>query len=75
METENGLANARRKLMEKHLDLIVLNDLTVAGAGFGVDTNVVTLLESEGEPISLPKLSKLEVADRILDRLESYWAD
>ncbi|MBB28782.1 MAG: bifunctional phosphopantothenoylcysteine decarboxylase/phosphopantothenate--cysteine ligase CoaBC [Gemmatimonadetes bacterium] len=74
METENGLANARRKLKEKHLDLIVLNDLTVAGAGFGVDTNVVTLLESEGEPISLPKLSKLEVADRILDRLESYWA-
>ena len=72
METENGLPNARKKLVEKHLDLIVLNDLNVSGAGFGVDTNVVTLIDGdEAEP--LPKMSKLEVADRILDWVIDRW--
>ena len=73
METENGISNARKKLVDKHLDLIVLNDLTIAGAGFGVDTNVVSFLEASGEPVNLPKMSKLEVADRILDRLAQFW--
>lgn len=72
METENGLPNARKKLVEKRLDLIVLNDLNVSGAGFGVDTNVVTLIDGdEAEP--LPKMSKLEVADRILDWVIDRW--
>ena len=72
METENGLSNARKKLVEKCLDLIVLNDLNVPGAGFGVDTNVVTLIDGdEAEP--LPKMSKLEVADRILDWVKDRW--
>ena len=72
METENGLSNARKKLIEKCLDLIVLNDLNVPGAGFGVDTNVVTLIDGdEAEP--LPKMSKLEVADRILDWVKDRW--
>ena len=72
METENGLSNARKKLVEKYLDLIVLNDLNVSGAGFGVDTNVVTLIDgNEAEP--LPKMSKLEVADRILDWVKDRW--
>ncbi len=73
METENGLSNARKKLEEKHLDLIVLNDLNVAGAGFGVDTNVVTLIDAGGEAESLPKMSKLEVAERILDWVRDRW--
>ena len=70
METENGVANARKKLESKHLDLIVLNDLTVEGAGFGVDTNVVTLIDRDGSVSDLPKLSKAEVADHILDRIK-----
>ena len=69
METGDGLANARTKLKAKNLDLIVLNDLTVEGAGFGVDTNVVTLVEPDGSAQDLPKMSKREVADRILDRI------
>ncbi len=73
METENGLSNARKKLEEKHLDLIALNDLNVAGAGFGVDTNVVTLIDADGEVEPLPKMSKLEVADRILNWVKNRW--
>ena len=73
METENGVANARKKLVEKHLDLIVLNDLNVAGAGFGVDTNVVTLIDRFDSVDPLPLMSKLEAADRILDWLAGRW--
>ena len=73
METENALANAQRKLVDKHLDLIVLNDLTVEGAGFGVDTNVVTLVTPSAPPAALPKQSKLAVADHILDQLVERW--
>ena len=68
-ETADLAANARDKLARKRLDLIVANDVTQAGAGFGVDTNIVTLLGADGSVESLPKLSKDEVADRILDRL------
>ncbi len=70
METENGVANAQKKLEAKTLDLIVLNDLTVEGAGFAVDTNVVTLIDRDGAAQDLPKMSKREVADRILDRVK-----
>jgi phosphopantothenoylcysteine decarboxylase/phosphopantothenate--cysteine ligase len=56
-----------RKLGEKHLDLIVANDVTAPGAGFGSDTNVVQLLDAEGLAESLPVLPKDEVAGRILD--------
>ena len=73
METENALANAQRKLVDKHLDLIVLNDLTVEGAGFGVDTNVVTMVTPSAPPAALPKQSKLAVADHILDQLAERW--
>ena len=68
METENLLANARKKLEKKHLDMIVANSLRVEGAGFGGDTNVVTLI-TESEEISLGKLSKEETAGKILDRI------
>ena len=67
METENGLARARDKLKRKNADLIVLNDLTEPGAGFGTDTNVVTLIDASNTETQLPMMSKLDVADRILD--------
>ena len=60
---------ARRKLTEKNLDLIVANDVTQKDSGFAVDTNQVTVLGREGEPRRLPLLSKEEVAGRILDQV------
>ena len=68
METEDLLENARKKLEKKHLDMIVANSLRVEGAGFGGDTNVVTLVTGS-EEISLGKLSKEETAGKILDRI------
>ena len=70
LETDDVVANARKKLRDKSLDLVVVNDATEAGAGFGVDTNRVTLIDREGAEEILPLLSKTEVADRILDRVE-----
>lgn len=66
METENVEQNSREKLRKKNLDLIVANNLKEAGAGFGVDTNIVTLL-SETETIHLPLMGKDEVADELLN--------
>lgn len=66
-ETQNVLTNAQSKLAKKNLDLIVANDVTAEGAGFGVDTNIVTFVSKEGST-PLPKMSKREVADRILDK-------
>ena len=70
LETDDVVANARKKLTDKMLDLIVLNDATEPGAGFGVDTNRVTLIDRAGAEEVLPLLSKAEVADAILDRVE-----
>ncbi len=61
--------NARKKLTAKNLDLIVANDVTAEGAGFDHDTNVVSLFSRDGRDVTLPKLSKLEVAQRILDEI------
>jgi len=66
METEHMLENSRAKLEKKNLDMIVANNLKVDGAGFGTDTNVVTLITREKET-ELPKMSKEDVAGRILD--------
>ena len=66
METENMLENSREKLRKKNLDLIVANNLKDQGAGFGTDTNLVTLL-SPTDTVQLPLLSKEEVAHRLLD--------
>ncbi|MEW5784999.1 MAG: bifunctional phosphopantothenoylcysteine decarboxylase/phosphopantothenate--cysteine ligase CoaBC [Bacillota bacterium] len=68
-ETENGLHYARRKLEEKNLDLIVLNDLTMAGAGFAVTTNRVKLIDKLGQVEELPLMEKETLAHRILDRI------
>jgi phosphopantothenoylcysteine decarboxylase / phosphopantothenate---cysteine ligase len=72
LETDDVVANARRKLDAKALDLIVLNDATEPGAGFAVDTNRVTIFtRGTDEPERLPLLTKHEVADAILDRIET----
>ena len=68
METENMEENSRRKLQKKNLDLIVANNLKEAGAGFGTDTNVVTLISKEAS-IQLPIMSKEEVAERLLSHI------
>jgi phosphopantothenoylcysteine decarboxylase / phosphopantothenate---cysteine ligase len=68
-ETEHGIEHARRKLREKHLDLIVLNDVSLADAGFDVDTNRVWLIGAEGEAEGWPLLNKEEVASRLMDRV------
>ncbi|MCR4400367.1 MAG: bifunctional phosphopantothenoylcysteine decarboxylase/phosphopantothenate--cysteine ligase CoaBC [Syntrophomonadaceae bacterium] len=68
-ETEDVLANARVKMEKKKLDLLVANDVTMEGAGFGVDTNVATILSPDGRAESLPRMSKEQLADEILDRV------
>lgn len=71
LETDNELEHARGKLMRKNLDLVVLNSLRDDGAGFGHDTNRVTLIGRDTDPEALPLLSKAQVAQRILDRVEA----
>lgn len=74
-ESKDLLANARRKLTEKQVNMIVANDITAEGAGFAVDTNLVTLLEPSGEAQALPQLSKEEVAQVILERVVTLLED
>jgi phosphopantothenoylcysteine decarboxylase/phosphopantothenate--cysteine ligase len=64
-----GLARAPEKLRAKGVDLLVANDVSEAGSGFGTDTNRVTILDRAGSIDELPMLSKREVAERILDRV------
>ncbi|HMD41539.1 MAG TPA: bifunctional phosphopantothenoylcysteine decarboxylase/phosphopantothenate--cysteine ligase CoaBC [Candidatus Acidoferrum sp.] len=66
-ETDHLAENARMKLVAKNADLIVANDVTAQGAGFNVDTNVVTFFAGDGREAALPQLSKPEVAQRILE--------
>lgn len=68
METQNMLENSRAKLAKKNLDMVVANNLKVAGAGFGTDTNVVTLIKKDKE-IELDIMSKEEVAVHLLDEI------
>jgi phosphopantothenoylcysteine decarboxylase/phosphopantothenate--cysteine ligase len=68
-ETEALVANAKRKLRDKNLDLIVANDVTQEGSGFDADTNVATILDRAGGVHPLPLMSKHELADRIYDYL------
>lgn len=71
LETTDVLANARAKLESKQLDLVVANDATEAGAGFGLDTNRVTLVARDRSDEHLALMSKADVASAILDRVES----
>lgn len=68
METQDMLENSRRKLVHKNLDMIVANNLKVAGAGFGVDTNVITMI-IPGKEIALEMMSKDEAAEQVLDEI------
>jgi phosphopantothenoylcysteine decarboxylase/phosphopantothenate--cysteine ligase len=68
-ETEHVAENARQKLAAKNADLIVANDVTAEGAGFDHDTNIVTLFARDGRDLALPRMSKSEVAQRILDEV------
>ncbi len=70
LETDDPVAHARAKLEAKGLDLIVVNDATEPGAGFGVDTNRVTLLDRDGGETRLELMLKPAVADAILDHVE-----
>jgi phosphopantothenoylcysteine decarboxylase/phosphopantothenate--cysteine ligase len=68
--TENLLEHAQKdELMKKNLDLVAANDISAPGAGFDVDTNIVTLIDRKGKVENLPLMSKREVADKILDKV------
>lgn len=69
-ETTNVAEYAKRKLESKNLDLIVANNVTETGAGFGTDTNIVTIYKRDGSHIELPLMSKLEVAKAILQEVK-----
>jgi phosphopantothenoylcysteine decarboxylase/phosphopantothenate--cysteine ligase len=68
-ETQNLLKNAKEKLAQKNLDLIVANDVSQPGAGFRVDTNIAKIIDRSGRIEKLSLMSKEDLADRILDRL------
>lgn len=74
-ETENLLANATEKLIQKNLDLIVANNLTETGSGFGCDTNHVKILDRSGGVVEAPLASKESVAEKIWNRVEQLIAD
>jgi phosphopantothenoylcysteine decarboxylase/phosphopantothenate--cysteine ligase len=73
-ESSNLMENAKQKLKQKGLDLIVANDITASDSGFGADTNRVTTIDREGKVDSLPLMSKREVADKILDSVAALLA-
>ena len=67
-ETDQTEENAKKKLLKKNADLIVLNDVTVKGAGFNTDTNLVTIFTKDGDAHHYPMMTKIEVAQKILDK-------
>lgn len=69
-ETDDLVNNACEKLASKNLDLIVANDVTQEGAGFGTDTNIIKIIKRDGEIISFPMMSKAEAGDKILDEVK-----
>ena len=73
-ETQNILEYANKKLVEKNLNFIVANDVTAAGAGFGVSTNIATIIHRSGEVENFPKMSKVELAEKIISRVENLLA-
>ena len=74
LESDAGVESAQSKLARKNLDFIVLNSLTDSGAGFGVDTNKVTFIDHNGST-TLPLMSKKDVAERIVDKIETHYAN
>lgn len=74
-ETNNVAEYAQSKLVKKNVDMIVANNVTAAGAGFGTDTNIVTLFKQDGSSIELPLMSKKEVAIKILEEASQLLKD
>ncbi len=72
LETDNELENAQGKLQRKNLDMIVLNSLQNAGAGFGHDTNIVTILHKDGKSVEVPLQSKKDVAKHIIAEISTH---
>jgi phosphopantothenoylcysteine decarboxylase/phosphopantothenate--cysteine ligase len=72
-ESDNLITNAKRKLLDKKLDLIVANDITAPDSGFDVDTNRVIIIDKKGKTEELPLMSKREVADKVLDKVRELW--
>ena len=70
-ETSDLVKNARTKLKEKNLDLIVANDVTKPGAGFNADTNIVLIVDQEGKAHRWPRMTKVDVAEKIFDRIQT----
>jgi len=70
-ETSDLIANAKEKIVKKNLDMIVANDVTLPGAGFNHDTNIVKIIDKSGQCIDVPLCNKDEVAQIILDRILS----
>lgn len=68
-ETNDLIANAKEKVKTKNLDMIVANDVTVEGAGFSVDTNIIKIIKKDGSIIEIPKMLKTELAHVILDEI------
>jgi phosphopantothenoylcysteine decarboxylase / phosphopantothenate---cysteine ligase len=73
-ETQDLLANARQKVLSKHLDLIVANDISDPDIGFASDENRVHILDATGEIEELPTMAKTRLADHILDRVQDLLA-
>jgi len=71
-ESEHLKENARRKMQEKKMDMIVANDISDPESGFGVDTNKVLLMYSDGSTEQLPKMEKIDVAEKVLQHLGSW---
>jgi phosphopantothenoylcysteine decarboxylase/phosphopantothenate--cysteine ligase len=74
-ESQNLVENAKAKVRSKQLDLIVANDITAEGSGFGSDTNKVTLIDRDLAVEELPLLNKYDVSNRILDRVKGLFRD
>ncbi|MEG0013549.1 MAG: bifunctional phosphopantothenoylcysteine decarboxylase/phosphopantothenate--cysteine ligase CoaBC [Cellulosilyticaceae bacterium] len=72
-ETENVIAYAKEKIEKKHLDFIIANNIAQSGAGFKGDTNIATLIKSDGEMIAYPQMTKNELGDMILNEVKSYF--
>jgi phosphopantothenoylcysteine decarboxylase/phosphopantothenate--cysteine ligase len=70
MESEDLIKNAKAKMLAKNMDLIVANDVKQKDAGFQSDTNIVKILDRDGGIEELPVMDKMDVADRILDRVK-----
>lgn len=69
-ESDNVIENARDKILKKNLDFIVANDITKKDAGFGTDTNIVTIIDKEGKIEKIEKAGKIDIAHRILDKIK-----